>query len=142
MPIVLPAGKIMKRFFAWAAILLPLAAAAQAKEGQVLRGLFCNTRAQLEETLRIAGGSNELTAAVAIANRDKVVCTLADSIGFMVIHPVAIGTGAVNGSQQILYEATLVGVLVGGNPRPVEPPLQTFFVTMDPVSVAAIVEGT
>lgn len=132
----------MKRFLAFAAILLPLATAAQAKDGQVLRGLFCNTRTQLEETLRIAGGSNELTTAVAMANRDKVVCTFAYSIGFMVIHPIAIGTGVVNGNQQTLYEATLVGVLVGGNPRPVEPPLQTFFVTMDPVSLAAIEEGT
>ena len=132
----------MKRLFACAAVLLSLAIAAQAKDGQVLRGLFCNTKSQLEETLRIARGSNGLTTAVAMANRDKVVCTFADSIGFMVIHPVAIGTGAVNGSQQTLYEATLAGVLVGGNPRPVEPPLQTFFVTMDPVSVTAIVEGT
>ena len=133
----------MKRFFAFAAILLPLTTAAKAKDGQVLRGLFCNTRTQLEETLRIAGGSsNELTTAVAMANRDKVVCTFAYSIGFMVIQPVAIGTGVVNGNQQTLYEATLVGVLVGGNPRPVEPPLQTFFVTMDPVSLAAIENGT
>jgi hypothetical protein len=132
----------MKSFFAFAAVLLPLATAAQAKEGQVLRGLFCNTRMQLEDTLRIAVGANGLTNAVAMANHSRVVCTFADSIGFMVIHPVAIGTGVVNGSQQKLYEATLVGVLVGGNPRPVEPPLQTFFVTMDPVSVAAIVEGT
>ena len=70
----------MKRFLAFAAILLPLATAAQAKDGQVLRGLFCNTRTQLEETLRIAGGANELTTAVAMANRDKVVCTFAYSI--------------------------------------------------------------
>ncbi len=132
----------MKRFFAFAAILLPLATAAQAKDGQVLRGLFCNTRTQLEETLRIAGGANDLTTAVAMANRDKVVCTFAYSIGFMVIHPIAIGTDVVNGNQQTRYEATLVGVLVGGNPRPVEPPLQTFFVTMDPVSLAAIEKGT
>jgi hypothetical protein len=76
-----------------------------------------------------------------MANRDKVVCTFAHSIGFMVIHPVAIGTGVVNGKQQTLYKAILMGVLVGGNPRPVEPSLQTFFVTMDPVFSAAIEKG-
>jgi hypothetical protein len=71
-----------------------------------------------------------------------VVCTFAYSIGLMVIHPVAVGTGVFNGNQQTLYEATLVGVLVGGNPRPVEPPLQTFFITMDPIPLAAIEKGT
>jgi hypothetical protein len=136
-----PERQIMKRVFALAAILLPLATAAEASDGQVLRGLFCNTRAQLEATLRIAGGSNELATAVAMTNRDQVVCTFAHSIAFMVINPVAIGTGAVNGNRQTLYEATLMGVLVGSNPRPVDPPLRIFFVSMDPVSASATEKG-
>ena len=86
----------MKRFLAFVAILLPLATAAQAKDGQVLRGLFCNTRTQLEETLRIAGGQR-VTTAVAMATAQVSAPSRTASIHG---HPSnAIGR-AINGNQQ------------------------------------------
>lgn len=114
------------------AILLSTAPAG-AKPVQALRGLFCNTRAQLEETLDHLRQSNSMAMAVSLTNRDTIACVNAYTNSYVVSHPIIIGKTVLNGRALTLYQATLVKVLVGGNPRPIEPPLITYFVSMDEV---------
>jgi hypothetical protein len=104
-----------------------------AANNQILRGLFCNTRAQLEQTLAHVESGGNIAFAVAMTNIEEVVCTFATEVHFLVRHPADIGSLWHNGRQLRVYDATLIGVLVGGNPRPIEPPLKTFFVPIDPV---------
>jgi hypothetical protein len=130
-------GMPMNRLHALGAALLSLTTTAEANDGRILRGLFCNTRAQLEEALLRVEQWDDIAVAVEMTNLDSTVCTYAHRIGYMVLRPVALATRPVNGNEVILYRATLVGVLVGDNPRPVMPPLETFFITMDPVPSAA-----
>ncbi|MDO8353005.1 MAG: hypothetical protein Q7T14_06045, partial [Aestuariivirga sp.] len=67
-------------------------------------------------------------------------CVLADRIQYMVVHPVIIGEK--NRSSSLLkYHATLIGVLVGGNVRPVEPPVQIFFVTTERLTGSVALGG-
>lgn len=131
----------MTRVPLFALAILLSAVPAEAKPDQALRGLFCNTRAQLEETLDHMRLANSMAMAVSLTNRRAVACVHAYKIRYVVTHPVIIGRTALNGQALTLYEATLVKVLVGGNPRPVEPPLQTFFVPMDKVSQAEVENG-
>ncbi len=106
---------------------------ANAGEGQFLRGLFCNTKAQVEETLANIGQTRTLALAVALVNNPEIVCTFATEIQFMVQHPVVVDKRLHFGQQLTLYQALLVGVLIGDNPRPVSPPMVTFFIPMDPI---------
>ena len=132
----------MKKQLLLAAVLLSFTTAAEAKTGHVLRGLFCNTRAQVEQTLANMRRDVPLAAAVAITNGNQIDCVFAYKIKYMVTHPVGIGQVTHFGQSLTLYEATLIGVLVGGNPRPIAPPLQTFFISMDPIEDAAIEDAT
>ncbi len=123
------------------AISLVAAVPAHAKEGHALRGLFCNTRAQLHETLNHLKTASSMAMAVAMTNRADVACVHAYQIRYVVAHPVIIGHAQVNGQPLTLYEAALTGVLVGGNTRPVSPPLPMFFVPMDEVPEADVENG-
>ena len=114
---------------------------AEAKPDQAIRGVFCNSRPQLEETLDHMRLSNSMALAVSLTNRYAIACVYAYSNRYVVTHPVIIGRAVVNGHALTLYEATLVKVLVGGNLRPIDPPLQTFFVPMDRISQAEVENG-
>ena len=131
----------MKRLLTGLAVALPLATTAEAKDGQVLRGLFCNTRAQLIETLDHLKSVSTLATAVAMTNQTDVVCVHAYRIKYMLIDPVIIGHREIDGQPLALYEASLIGVLVGDDPRPIAPPLRMFFVPMDEVSGAVEENG-
>jgi hypothetical protein len=100
----------------------------EANERLILNGLFCRTHAQLEETLAHIRADLTLSAAVVLTNREEVACVYADRIAYMVAHPVFLGTTPHFGRQLFTYEAAMVGVLVGGNPRPVTPAVRMFFV--------------
>ena len=123
----------MKKLFLSALIIVVFGANAQAKQGHVLNGLFCNTEAQIDETLAHMSFNLPPQAAVELMNEKKVACVLADKVQYMVIRPFIIG-GKNRGTSLIKYQAMLVGVLVGGNIRPVEPPVQVFFVTPEPLA--------
>jgi hypothetical protein len=69
-----------------------------------------------------------LHAAVANINEGAVNCVVADSIQYVVSQPLIIDTINQNGFTLTVYEASLVGILIGGNTRPIAPPLRTFFV--------------
>ena len=92
--------------------------------------LFCNTEAQLDEALAHIGRNLSPRAAIAIVNKDAVVCNNVDQIEYALIHLVDIGR--VRGLVPLVkYRGTLVGVVVGQRLRPVEPPVTVFFVAPD-----------
>lgn len=114
---------------------------AHAGQTHIINGLFCNTRAEVEETLALVGRKLTISAAVAIANRDRIACVHATQIRYMVTAPIIIGRNRQSGAPLDLYQATLVGVLVGGEPRPIEPAMPIYFVTTDRLPDADIQSG-
>jgi hypothetical protein len=120
--------KTMKHFSALAIAALLLTGSAQAEQTWALHGLFCNTEAQARDVLEHFGSNMSLHAAVATINEEGVNCVVADSIHYVVSQPLIIDTITQRGFTLTVYEADLVGILVGGNTRPVAPPMRTFFV--------------
>lgn len=118
-----------------------LSSAAQAGQTHIIGGLFCNTRAQVEETLALVGQKLTISVAVAITNRTSVACVHATLLRYMVTAPVVIGRTTKSGTPLDLYQATLVGILVGGEPRPIEPALPIYFVTTDALPGATVQTG-
>ena len=118
----------MKHFSALAIATLLLSGGAQAEQTRALHGLFCNTEAQAREVLEHYSPNMSLSAAVAIINKEAVNCVVAASIQYVVSQPLIIDTISQNGFTLTMYQASLVGILIGGNTRPVAPPMHTFFV--------------
>ena len=130
----------MKKLFFFALIAVVFGATVQAKQGHVLSGLFCDTEAQIDESLAHMALNLTPQAAVELTNEKMIACVLADKVKYMIIRPVIIGE--INqGVSLIKYQATLVGVLVGKNIRPVEPPVQIFFVTTERLAGVAVLGG-
>jgi hypothetical protein len=91
-----------------------------------LQGLFCNAAEQIDDALSHMRGGLSPQAAVQLINDDEVVCTFVDALRYVVDRPVIIQE--IRGSFPLFkYEATLVGVIVGGVVRPVTPPIRIFF---------------
>jgi hypothetical protein len=91
-----------------------------------LQGLFCNAAEQIDDALSHMRGGLSPQAAVQLINDDEVVCTFVDALRYVVDRPVIIQE--IRGSFPLFkYEATLVGVIVGGVARPVMPPVHIFF---------------
>jgi hypothetical protein len=132
----------MKHLSALAIGALLLSGGAQAEQTRALHGLFCNTESQARDVLEHFGSNMSLHAAVAIINEGAVNCVVADSIQYAVSRPFIIDTITQNGFNLTLYEASLVGVLVGGNTRPVAPPVRTFFVLDKRLGGVATLSGT
>lgn len=132
----------MKHFSALAIATCLLTGSAQAEQTRALHGLFCNTEAQARDVLEHYGSNMSLHAAVAIINEGAVNCVVADSIQYVVSQPQIIDTIAQNGFVLTVYEANLVGVVVGGNSRPVSPPVRTFFVLDKRLGGVAALSGT
>ncbi len=111
------------------AVLLGVGGPARAGDGAFgLQGLFCNSEAQIDGTLAHIRQGLSPYSAVEFANRGEVVCTYVDRLRYVVERPVDIGrTGS--SFAPVKYRATLVGVWVGDNLRPVAPPVEIFFVT-------------
>ncbi len=105
----------------------------------VLRGLFCNTEHQLEQTLADPRWGNAPRLAVEITNITGVVCTYVDRLHYVVLQPAVVGRA--NGYGPLMYEATLTAVIVGGQIREVAPPVQVFFATEQPITGAASRRG-
>jgi hypothetical protein len=120
----------MKKLFLAALLAGLFGASAQANQGHVLHGLFCNTEDQIDESLAHMSRNLPPQAVVELMNEKMVACVLADKVQYMVIRPFIIGETD-RGTSLIKYQAMLVGVLVGENVRPVEPPVQIFFITTE-----------
>jgi hypothetical protein len=134
--------EIMKHSSALAIAMWLLSGGAQAEQTWALHGLFCNTEAQTREVLEQYGSKMSLSAAVANINEVSVNCVVADRIQYVVSQPLIIDTISRNGFTLTIYGASLVGVLIGGNTRPVAPPMRTFFVLDERLSGVATLSGT
>jgi hypothetical protein len=113
---------------------------AAAGESHLLRGVFCNTEAQLDAAASLLARGTAPAAAVAALNRDAVVCVLATRIAYMIERPRRLAHGPET-SGPPHYSGTLVGVLVGDNPRQVDPPVEMFFMPEPPISDPAPAHG-
>jgi hypothetical protein len=132
----------MKHLSALAIAALLLTGDAQAEQTRALHGLFCNTEAKVRDVLEHYGSNMSLSASVAIINEEAVNCVVADSIQYVVSQPLIVDTITQNGFTLTLYEASLVGILIGGNTRPVAPPLRTYFVLDKRLGGVATLSGT
>ena len=111
-----------------ALIALIAVSGARADDAQVVHGLSCKTEGQVNAAIALIQRDVAPAAAAEMLNHEEVACVFADKIWYMMVHPVIIGQKQHRGVSLIKYEGTLVGVLVGKNPRPVEPPLRLYFV--------------
>jgi hypothetical protein len=118
----------MKQFLALAIATVLLAGGAQAERTWVLHGLFCNTEAQARGVMGHFGSGISLQGAVAEVNEGAVNCVVADRVKYVVSQPLVIDTLSQNGFKLTLYQARLVGIQIGGNIRPILPPMPTYFV--------------
>lgn len=108
----------------------------QAREALSVRGVFCNSEAQiLAVEDHILGGMAPHVAAE-MMNRDEVVCVYADRIDYVVERPAIIDEIRDGGTEIVAYQATLTGVRVGDNLRPIDPPLPIFFITPERIEGA------
>jgi hypothetical protein len=124
-------------------VLLALAPVAElsADEAHLVSGLHCKTEAQVDAAIAyIHQGTPPLLAAESL-NHDEVACVFADRIAYLIEHPVMLGRSDHRGTSLIKYQGILVGVLVGTNPRPVEPPMHLFFVVPEPLPGVAEASG-
>jgi hypothetical protein len=115
---------------------------AQAAEARhALQGMFCNTRAQLEQVLGYLEADLSPVLAASLTNTAGVVCVYVDRLWYIVEAPITIGEhrGRV---RLIKYEAKLVGVVVGGNLRPVAPAATVFFALPERLPDAPVVDAT
>lgn len=111
---------------------------ARAEPSSALRGLFCNSRDQLNDTIDRLSTVSSLETSVSITNREEVVCTFAYAISYVVAHPAVIDRRSHEGKLLAIYEAQLIGVQVGDNLRPISPALKIFFVPMDRLPDTAV----
>ena len=124
-----------------ALITIASASGSHADGAHLVSGLHCKTEAQVDAAIAsIQQGTPPLFAAE-LLNRDEMVCVFVDRIRYMIEHPVMLGRSDHGGISLIKYEGTLVGVLVGQNPRPVEPPLHLYFVVPAPLAGVAEASG-
>jgi hypothetical protein len=132
----------MKHSSAFAIATCLLTGGAQAEQTWALHGLFCNTEAQARNVLEHYGSNMSLHAAVATINEGAVNCVVADRNQYVVSQPLIIDTIAQSGFTLTMYEASLVGILIGGNTRPVAPPIRTYFVLDKRLGGVAALGGT
>jgi hypothetical protein len=132
----MPAGMLpaARRWMSSCFVAASIAVLASAHGGKVLaeapthalQGLFCNAAEQIDDALSHMRGGLSPQAAVQLINDDEVVCTFVDALRYVVDRPVIIQE--IRGGLPLFkYEATLVGVIVGGVVRPVTPPVHIFF---------------
>ena len=120
---------------------LALSGAARGGEGHVLHGLFCNSESQIEQALAHMRANVAPRIAVEMTNEKEIACVYADRIRYMVVRPLIIGEVRHRGTLFLKYQATLVGVMVGDNPRPIEPPVPIFFIDPERLPDAVSVSG-
>jgi hypothetical protein len=105
--------------------------------GLALQGLFCNSAAQIDETVTHMRKGLSPRASVELVNREAVVCTFVDLLRYVVDRPVVIKE--IPGSFPLFkYEGTLVAVVVGDAVRPVTPPVRIFFAIPERLSDAPL----
>ncbi len=131
----------MQRGFPFVLCVIGAANMAQAGQGRLVHGVFCNTEAQIETTLDFMRDGIAVDRAIALTNASAIVCVLADQVDYMVTAPVSIGNVQLGQFQLTKYKATLVGVTVGENLRPIDPPVPIYFIPDRKLSDVAAADG-
>jgi hypothetical protein len=124
-----------------ALITIASASGSHADGTHLVSGLHCKTEAQVDAAIASIQQGTPPVFAAELLNRDEVACVFADRIRYLIEQPVMLGRSDHRGVSLIKYEGTLVGVLVGKNPRPIEPPLHLFFVVPEPLPGVAEASG-
>jgi hypothetical protein len=124
--------------FAGLAIALDGSAAAE-RADLSLRGRFCSTEAQIDRTVARMGRGIPPSLAVEIEYEKAVACVHVDRLRYLVREPLRLGATR-SFVPTVKCRGTLVGVLVGGAPRPVAPAVPIFFVTPDTIDEAPVEE--
>src|SRR5262245_20268847 len=106
----------MKRIFFSLVAYAVCSVAVAADQASRTHGLFCNSEAQLDETLAYVGRNVSPRLAVELTNEHGIVCTYADKIELVITRPTDIGR-ARGTTQLVKFKAMLVAVLVGDNLR-------------------------
>lgn len=111
-------------------LLALLSTSAHAGGGHVLKGVFCNTHKQITAVMDMADKFPKMPVEMLLAepNTNSTECVYRTTVLAMIVNPVYLGTLSYKGVPYHYYQGTLVGVLVGNNPREIKPPVQTFFV--------------
>jgi hypothetical protein len=124
-------------------VLLALASVpdSSADDAHLVTGLHCKTEAQVDAAIEAIHNGIPPLLAAELLNREEVACVFADQIQYMIEFPVMLGRSDHRGVSLIKYEGTLVGVLVGTNPRPIEPPLHLYFIVPEPLPGVAEASG-
>jgi hypothetical protein len=112
-----------------------------AEGAHAAHGLYCRTEAQVNAAVAAIQRGVPPPLAAELVNRDEVACVYADRIWYVIDQPAMIGQAKHGGVSLIKYEGMLVGVLVGKNPRPIEPPVHLYFVVPEPIPGVAEAGG-
>ena len=106
----------------------------QATQPDLVVSLVPNFNRCLHDSLALARpGVPFVTVLTDMADHPPHFCVHATLVRYMVVDAVVTGHVPQSGTMEKIYAATLVGVLVGGNPRPVSPAVPICFVTRDPM---------
>jgi len=108
-------------------VALSTVSASYAGDPHLIQGLTCRTEAQVENVIAFIQRDIPPAVAAEMLNEEDVDCVFVDRIWYMIDGPIIIGSDHHRGLPLVKYEGTLVGVLVGENPRPIEPALRIFF---------------
>jgi hypothetical protein len=117
---------------------LVLMLAGNAHSSEIVQGLFCNEISQIHEVFTLLNAKIPPMFAVAKVNKNQADCVYADKNSYMIIQPAAAGKVSLGELRLTIYQAMLVGVLVGVHPRPVQPPVNIFFVPFKENFVAEV----
>ncbi len=118
--------------------ILSLLLAGNAHSSETVQGLFCNEIRQIHAVFTLLNAKVPTRFAVSSVNEDEIACVYADKISYMLVHPEAAGQVSLHEFRLTIYQAMIVGVLVGNNPRPVEPVVNIFFVPFNENFVAEV----
>jgi hypothetical protein len=134
-----------EEFDMWKTMLLALAfaglaAPSQADSLHLLNGIFCNAEENMNVSLSLMQQGVSPRLASELANQGAVNCVFADKIRYVITRPIRLGEAA-NGYDLIRYEGTAIGVAVGKNIRPFEPPVRVYFLTLERLEDAVTVGG-
>lgn len=118
--------------------LLGLMLAGNAHSSEIVQGLFCNEISQIQEVFSLLNAKVPPIFAIARINENQADCVYADKNSYMIVQPAEAGKVSLGELRLTIYQAMLVGVLVGVNPRPVQPPVNMFFVPFKENFVAEV----
>ncbi|MFD2853535.1 hypothetical protein [Seohaeicola zhoushanensis] len=99
-----------------------------------IRGLFCNTHAEIDAAVELMAAGRSPESAAALMNVDAMRCTYVDAIRYVLAQTVVAG----GSGGHTIYRARLTGVEVGGRLVNVSPPAELFFITPDVAQLAAL----